>query len=126
MYTKIEIFEAGCEKCGHSWIPKDQSKLPGMCPSCKSKTWHTEKDDDTAVSTDRNGAVHDNNESKAAKKAKLASSEPLKTKTEEKDPVLSEYSEEKTVYDPETGEDVTYIEHLKKKTRIVLSRKTAY
>lgn len=27
-----------CQKCGHHWSPR-ASKLPSVCPSCKSKFW---------------------------------------------------------------------------------------
>jgi hypothetical protein len=122
MYTKIEIFEAGCEKCGHVWIPKNQEQLPAMCPSCKSKTWNGENNGITDISG--------NNHHPAARnrkfEPKIASSEPLKAENPPKEPVLTMYSEERTVYDPVTGENVTYREHIKSRNRIIIKRETAY
>ena len=32
-----------CERCGHKWLPKDESMKdkPKVCPRCKSPYWDT-------------------------------------------------------------------------------------
>jgi DNA-directed RNA polymerase subunit RPC12/RpoP len=31
-----------CERCGHKWLPKDETKdKPKVCPKCKSPYWDT-------------------------------------------------------------------------------------
>jgi hypothetical protein len=122
MYTKIEIFEAGCEKCGHIWIPKNQTAPPAMCPSCKSRVWNGENNGN-------NSGIHNSGTSARSDvrlEAKITPSEPLKPENPSQEPVLTMYSEERTVYDAQTGENVTYREHIKTKKRIIIKRETAY
>lgn len=28
-----------CERCGHEWIPRENTKKPRVCPKCKSPYW---------------------------------------------------------------------------------------
>lgn len=32
-----------CLRCNHIWIPKNKSKVPEMCPACKSSSWHSKR-----------------------------------------------------------------------------------
>ncbi len=34
-----------CYRCGHSWVPEklDFSKIPTVCPKCKSPYWYKPK-----------------------------------------------------------------------------------
>lgn len=32
-----------CERCGHEWIPRDDSRLPTVCPKCKSPYWNRKR-----------------------------------------------------------------------------------
>jgi predicted Zn-ribbon and HTH transcriptional regulator len=28
-----------CERCGHKWVPREESDYPKVCPKCKSPYW---------------------------------------------------------------------------------------
>ena len=32
-----------CYRCKHSWVPRNISEVPEICPSCKSPYWKTAK-----------------------------------------------------------------------------------
>lgn len=32
-----------CYRCGYEWAPKDFTKLPKSCPSCKSPYWNRQR-----------------------------------------------------------------------------------
>ena len=32
-----------CYRCHHSWVPRDISEIPEICPKCKSPYWQTPK-----------------------------------------------------------------------------------
>ena len=38
--TQEKVTVCTCERCGHSWQPKD---TPRMCPKCKSLYWNKKK-----------------------------------------------------------------------------------
>jgi predicted Zn-ribbon and HTH transcriptional regulator len=29
-----------CERCEHEWVPRDKTRDPTVCPSCKSPYWN--------------------------------------------------------------------------------------
>jgi predicted Zn-ribbon and HTH transcriptional regulator len=38
-----------CERCGHKWLPKEETKdKPKVCPKCKSSYWDTPRRLDVA------------------------------------------------------------------------------
>lgn len=39
----LELPRLSCRRCGHSWTPRNGSRLPKVCPSCKSPYWDIEK-----------------------------------------------------------------------------------
>ena len=34
---KIQAFR--CDRCDHTWAPRDSTKKPCVCPKCKSPYW---------------------------------------------------------------------------------------
>lgn len=34
-----------CERCGHKWVPRNESDYPTVCPKCKSPYWNKPKKD---------------------------------------------------------------------------------
>ena len=32
-----------CLRCGHTWSPRERSRLPRVCPVCKSPYWDRER-----------------------------------------------------------------------------------
>ena len=41
--AKIELIGFLCERCGHTWIPRDKEQEPRVCPKCKSPYWNRPK-----------------------------------------------------------------------------------
>jgi predicted Zn-ribbon and HTH transcriptional regulator len=43
--SKVPITFMGyrCERCGHEWLSRDDSKEPKVCPKCKTPYWNTPK-----------------------------------------------------------------------------------
>lgn len=43
--AEIEMLVKGyqCERCDHKWIPHKKSKLPTICPKCKSPYWNVKR-----------------------------------------------------------------------------------
>lgn len=41
--ARVPITSMGykCERCGHQWIPRDETRVPTVCPTCKSPYWDT-------------------------------------------------------------------------------------
>ena len=35
----IKVKGYRCERCGHTWIPREDTKKPRVCPKCKSPYW---------------------------------------------------------------------------------------
>ena len=60
VFTK-RITVCRCERCEHEWTPRDESKLPKVCPNpaCKSPYWNRPRQSDTnkkrAKAAKRNG-----------------------------------------------------------------------
>jgi len=42
MGEQINLPKYTCERCGHSWIPRNNKK-PSLCPRCKSYKWNIPK-----------------------------------------------------------------------------------
>ena len=38
--AKVELIGFLCERCGHTWIPRDKEQEPRVCPKCKSPYWN--------------------------------------------------------------------------------------
>ena len=38
--AKIKLEGYLCERCGHKWIPREQTEEPRVCPKCKSPYWN--------------------------------------------------------------------------------------
>ena len=36
---KITLSGFKCERCKHTWVPRDIKKKPIVCPKCKSPYW---------------------------------------------------------------------------------------
>lgn len=48
---KIKLEGFKCERCGHTWIPREATKDdPKVCPSCKSPYWNTPRKKQGSVS----------------------------------------------------------------------------
>lgn len=45
--ANVLIIGHKCYRCGHKWVPErlDFSKIPKVCPKCKSAYWDTPKQD---------------------------------------------------------------------------------
>ena len=41
--AKVELIGFLCERCGHTWIPRDKGQEPRVCPKCKSPYWNRPK-----------------------------------------------------------------------------------
>lgn len=41
--AKIKLSGYRCERCGHTWIPRDEKVEPRVCPKCKSPYWNVPK-----------------------------------------------------------------------------------
>ena len=41
--VNVLILGHRCYRCKHSWVPRDISEVPEICPSCKSPYWKTAK-----------------------------------------------------------------------------------
>lgn len=41
--AKVELIGFLCERCGHTWIPRDKEQEPRVCPKCKSPYWNRPK-----------------------------------------------------------------------------------
>jgi predicted Zn-ribbon and HTH transcriptional regulator len=39
----ITVMGYKCERCGHEWLPRDDSQEPKVCPKCKSPYWNSPK-----------------------------------------------------------------------------------
>ena len=37
--VKITLEGFKCERCGHKWIPRENTIEPRVCPKCKSPYW---------------------------------------------------------------------------------------
>lgn len=35
-----------CQNCKYEWLPRNTAKLPKMCPSCQSRHWKGDRDED--------------------------------------------------------------------------------
>ena len=41
MMAKITLSGWRCERCGHTWVPKQETAgEPRVCPKCKSPYWN--------------------------------------------------------------------------------------
>lgn len=40
---EITVLQYECERCGHTWIPRELDVEPKVCPKCKSPYWDTPK-----------------------------------------------------------------------------------
>lgn len=40
--VKVEAFR--CDRCGHTWLPRQHKKKPKNCPACHSPYWDTPTD----------------------------------------------------------------------------------
>lgn len=36
---QLTVYGYRCERCGHEWVPRESTKHPRVCPSCKSPYW---------------------------------------------------------------------------------------
>jgi predicted Zn-ribbon and HTH transcriptional regulator len=36
---KVTVMGFRCQRCGHTWVPRDSAKPPRICPKCKSPYW---------------------------------------------------------------------------------------
>lgn len=107
MKTLIETWNCQCDKCQHTW--QSRAGLPLQCPRCKSARWD-----------------------------KGERSEPLKESQPKPiiDPQIAipeasadqwlGWSDERTTYDAEKGENVTYRQHIKSGRREIIQSETAY
>ncbi len=42
--VEVEATKCSCEACGHEWITLcDPSRLPAICPNCRSRQWNGKK-----------------------------------------------------------------------------------
>jgi hypothetical protein len=39
----LELPKLICERCRHTWTPRNGSRLPKVCPKCKSPYWDKER-----------------------------------------------------------------------------------
>lgn len=39
----LELPKLICKRCGHTWTPRNGSRLPKVCPKCKSPYWDKER-----------------------------------------------------------------------------------
>ena len=39
--AKTQIVSCRCERCAHKWASRETSRLPKVCPKCKSPYWNT-------------------------------------------------------------------------------------
>lgn len=37
---KIVVDGYRCLRCGHTWVPRDKTKEPKVCPKCKNPYWN--------------------------------------------------------------------------------------
>lgn len=37
--AKLQVWAWQCERCGHTWVPRDTETTPRVCPKCKSPYW---------------------------------------------------------------------------------------
>ena len=37
--AKIQVWAWQCERCGHTWVPREVDSQPKVCPKCKSPYW---------------------------------------------------------------------------------------
>lgn len=40
LMANIKLEGYKCERCGHTWVPREKDK-PKVCPKCKSPYWDT-------------------------------------------------------------------------------------
>lgn len=38
--ARIKADAYKCERCGHVWLPRKATKIPKVCPKCKSPYWN--------------------------------------------------------------------------------------
>jgi rubrerythrin len=37
--AQVQVWAWVCERCGHTWLPRDKDQKPRVCPKCKSPYW---------------------------------------------------------------------------------------
>lgn len=40
---KIQLAGYKCERCEHTWVPRNYDNEPRVCPNCKSAWWNIPK-----------------------------------------------------------------------------------
>ncbi len=38
--ARVQLWGYRCERCSHSWLPRDKDQEPRVCPRCKSPYWN--------------------------------------------------------------------------------------
>lgn len=112
MRKVIEVFQFGCDKCGHCWIPRN-GIAPAICPRCKSKLWDSRGERSEPLK-----------ESQPAPAIAPTATVPAAS-APDADQWLG-WTDERTTYDTEKGENVTYRQHIKSGRREVIHSETAY
>lgn len=41
--ARVQLTGFICERCGHTWLPRDKEQEPKVCPKCKSPYWNRPK-----------------------------------------------------------------------------------
>ena len=39
--AKVTLSGYQCERCSHTWLPREVGQEPKVCPKCKSPYWNT-------------------------------------------------------------------------------------
>jgi Zn finger protein HypA/HybF involved in hydrogenase expression len=37
--AKVQVWAWKCERCDHTWVPREENVAPRVCPKCKSPYW---------------------------------------------------------------------------------------
>ena len=43
--AKIQLAGYLCDRCEHTWVPREDTDYPKVCPKCKSPYWDTPRKD---------------------------------------------------------------------------------
>lgn len=107
----IKVWDCGCEKCGHSWVSKNEI-VPRLCPSCHRSTWNTQIPDTIDVSP--KAASYSDPVLPRDANVRAGYVGRMQSDVQEYDYEDGTWSEEQRQWDGQTGEWIVYRKRLLK------------